>query len=153
MQLGSPIDAVAASVYHAMHVAFKEVTYQTRDFESEYKARQKGKPRDPDVPPRYVERVRRPFLSECQVMAMFPQTWGSTALGFGGIGGAAMTPAYTVVVHGPRFERAVYFNGSFAYMVLENAMTEEQKGMWQEDVARQGMRSRVDAKQAYGATW
>lgn len=32
-------------------------------------------------------------------MWMFPQTWGSTALGFGGIGGQAITEAYTVVVH------------------------------------------------------
>lgn len=32
------------------------------------------------------------------VMNMFPQTWGSTALGFGGIGGQAMTTAYTTVV-------------------------------------------------------
>lgn len=31
-------------------------------------------------------------------MLMFKQTWGSTALGFGGIGGCAMTSAYTTVV-------------------------------------------------------
>lgn len=31
-------------------------------------------------------------------MTMFKQTWGSTALGFGGIGGQAMTSAYTTVV-------------------------------------------------------
>lgn len=31
-------------------------------------------------------------------MMMFKQTWGSTALGFGGIGGQAMTSAYTTVV-------------------------------------------------------
>ena len=31
-------------------------------------------------------------------MDMFEQTWGSTALGFGGIGGQAMTSAYTTVI-------------------------------------------------------
>ena len=31
-------------------------------------------------------------------MTMFLQTWGSTALGFGGIGGQAITSAYTTVV-------------------------------------------------------
>ena len=29
---------------------------------------------------------------------VFPQTWGSTALGFGGCGGQAITEAYTTVV-------------------------------------------------------
>lgn len=29
---------------------------------------------------------------------MFPQAWGSTSLGFGGIGGQAMTSAYTTVI-------------------------------------------------------
>lgn len=37
-------------------------------------------------------------------MTMFLQTWGSTALGFGGIGGQAMTSAYTTVV------REIYSN-------------------------------------------
>ena len=31
-------------------------------------------------------------------MMMFKQTWGSTALGFGGIGGQAITSAYTTVI-------------------------------------------------------
>lgn len=44
----------------------------------------------------------------------FPQMWGSTALGFGGIGGCVMTTAQTVVVgYGNRF--IVYFGGRFAY--------------------------------------
>lgn len=48
----------------------------------------------------------------------FPQTWGSTALGFGGIGGCAMTTAQTVIIgYGNRFE--VYFGGRFAYEVLD----------------------------------
>lgn len=32
------------------------------------------------------------------MMYVFPQTWGSTALGFGGCGGQAITEAYTTVV-------------------------------------------------------
>lgn len=47
----------------------------------------------------------------------FPQMWGSTALGFGGIGGQAMTTAQTVVIgYGNRYE--VYFGGRFAYEVI-----------------------------------
>jgi len=37
-------------------------------------------------------------------------------LGFGGIGGAAMTTAYTIVLECGR-QRAVYFGGRFAYLV------------------------------------
>lgn len=32
------------------------------------------------------------------IMYMFPQIWGSTSLGFSGLGGQAMTTAYTTVV-------------------------------------------------------
>lgn len=61
----------------------------------------------------------------------FPQTWGSTALGFGGIGGAAMTTAQTVVVFtygAPIGKAAVYFGGRFAYLV-ENAGEEVTKAL------------------------
>ena len=65
-------------------------------------------------------------------MDVFRQTWASTALGFGGVGGSAMTDAYTTVVHVyfssrsltvtntiekiPEFH-GVYFDGRFAYMI------------------------------------
>ncbi len=49
-------------------------------------------------------------------MVMFPQTWGSTALGFRGIGGQAMTSAYTVVVRDNTSGWvAVFFGESLAY--------------------------------------
>ena len=60
--------------------------------------------------------LRRPYECECDV-DMFSQVWGSTALGFGGIGGQAMTSAYTVIVRGPMGDAAVYFNGRFAYHI------------------------------------
>lgn len=49
----------------------------------------------------------------------FPQTWPSTALGFGGVGGAAMTRAQTTVVMVRRNQRAVvYFAGRYAYTAI-----------------------------------
>lgn len=52
---------------------------------------------------------RRPNYDDVEVY-MFKETWGSTALGYGGIGGAAMTPAYTVIVVSPStFEACVYW--------------------------------------------
>jgi hypothetical protein len=48
----------------------------------------------------------------------FPQMWGSTALGFGGIGGAAMTKAQTtIVLPEDRSAAHVYFNSRFAYTI------------------------------------
>ena len=56
----------------------------------------------------------RPREDHCEV-SHFQQTWPSTALGFGGIGGQAFTNAYTTVVRGPQGDAAVYFAGRFAY--------------------------------------
>ena len=49
----------------------------------------------------------------------FEQTWGSTALGFGGIGGQAMTSATTYVFIPMSVNQKcfVYFAGRFAYAV------------------------------------
>lgn len=57
----------------------------------------------------------RPSSSELRVYS-FPQTWGSTALGFGGIGGAAMTTATTTVI---LYESCglVYFGQRKAYLI------------------------------------
>lgn len=69
-----------------------------------------------DYPELYLKKVRRPRDDETEVY-MFPQTWGSTALGYGGIGGSAMTTAYTVVISSGR-SYCVYFGpGRLAYKV------------------------------------
>lgn len=49
----------------------------------------------------------------------FEQTWGSTALGFGGIGGQAITSAitYVFIPIGINQKCFVYFAGRFAYAV------------------------------------
>lgn len=60
-------------------------------------------------------KTRRPLEDEIDLYA-FPQTWGSTALGFDGIGGSAMTTAMTVVVVHRR-NASVYFGGRHAYTV------------------------------------
>lgn len=47
---------------------------------------------------------------------IFPQTWGSTALGFGGIGGQAITTANTIVCIPLCNQKChVYFGGQYAY--------------------------------------
>ena len=55
---------------------------------------------------------------------LFEQTWPSTALGFPGMGGSAMTKAWTIVMlpTAPDIPALVYFGGQFAY---EADMNEE----------------------------
>ena len=50
---------------------------------------------------------------------IFEQTWGSTALGFGGVGGQAITTAttYVFIPIGINQKCFVYFAGRFAYAV------------------------------------
>ncbi len=44
---------------------------------------------------------------------VFPQGWGSTALGYGGIGGSAMTSAHTIILHAQYLHVVrIYFGGS-----------------------------------------
>ena len=48
----------------------------------------------------------------------FDQTWGSTALGFGGYGGQTITQARTYVIEFNEYPKALlYFGGRFAYEV------------------------------------
>ena len=47
---------------------------------------------------------------------LFQQIWGSTALGFGGVGGCAMTRADTIIIECNNSFR-IYFNGRFAYQI------------------------------------
>ena len=60
----------------------------------------------------------KPTLDDFELHT-FEQTWGSTALGFGGVGGQAITSAITyvfipIVINQKCF---VYFAGRFAYAV------------------------------------
>lgn len=87
-----------------------------------------------DLPFRFdYERDRQVRVDDFEII-IFPQTWGSTALGFGGMGGQAITTADTIVcipecVDQPCF---VYFAGRFAYAV-------EWSERFAKDVARHGM--------------
>lgn len=62
-----------------------------------------------------VDALRRPQPHEVDAYS-FPQMWGSTALGFGGMGGASMTTAQTTIVMYHR-SAAVYFGTQFAYAI------------------------------------
>ena len=59
---------------------------------------------------------RRRKLEEFDVYD-FDQLWGSTALGFGGVGGSAMTTArtYVLIPKDDKEKAYVYFGGGYAY--------------------------------------
>jgi hypothetical protein len=83
-------------------------------------------------------RKRRPYESDLGVYH-FPQTWGDTSLGFGGVAGQAFTTAYTTVVVHYR-DACVYFGGRFAYRVVVDATTP-----FLTDLGSHGMRSVADS--------
>ncbi len=111
----NPIVAVAAALHAATLRDLAAIEYVERDWER-HRAWVDA-----------MTREERAKVEECLV-TVFPQVWGSTALGYGGIGGAAMSTAYTVVVESRIVaQRAVYFgrSGRLAYLVPMGAGAEE----------------------------
>lgn len=127
MSLHNPVQVLANIYAHAMYFeeAFPNIKYMDRNWEvwhslspEQKKQYQNVSPDDMDYcgPSIWTNKIRRPRQDELTVVAFFPQIWGSTAMGFNGIGGAAITTAYTVVLnYNGRY--AVYFNDRFAYAV------------------------------------
>lgn len=128
----SPIDALAASLHHAAIKGLPDIEFR------DYSWRDKQEGRDPESCPL---KNRRPQISEIEIV-MFCQTWGSTALGFGGIGGSAMTPAYTVIAICEK-AAAVYFGGRHAYTVSDAhdpTFRSDMKRSWMVEVATAKLR-------------
>lgn len=76
---------------------------------------------------------------------MFEQIWGSTALGFPGVGGSAMTKATTYVLI-PKKEADcahVYFGSQFAYKV--NGLTQK----FMDDLNNHSMAGVMEASSRY----
>lgn len=94
--------------------------------------------------------TRRPQEREVDVQ-LFNQLWGSTALGYGGLGGAAMTNAYTVVVSHAG-NSCVYFGGGrLAYQVSAGQASAEQRELFHKHLAARQLASRRQAQALYGA--
>lgn len=105
MSLDTPIDVLHNSLAHACYEGFPLITYQDRDWSSS----------DRDA---RVTKTRKHSVHDVSIIAMFPQTWSTTALGFGGLGGNAITTAYTTILQSNWGEGCcVYFSGRFAYRV------------------------------------
>jgi hypothetical protein len=117
-----PIETLAGCMAHAAYEAFPEYKYQDRNWAMHDKWRAtltREEMKTAVAPPEcFVEKTRKHSFYDLTLYSMFPQTWGSTALGFGGIGGQAVTSAYVCVIQSNLVGGyAVYFSGRFAYMI------------------------------------
>lgn len=132
MELGSPVEALAASYHHALLIGLEPLKVEQFTFVGEpdpvTKSRRKSTGEFKD---------QRPYSGNVETF-IFPQTWSSTALGFGGVGGQAFTAAYTVVVTGPQGDACVYFGGRFAYRVPRLSQ------VFMEDLRSHSMVSRME---------
>lgn len=139
--------ALHQALSNAQSKDLPDVAYEAVDFDQ----LPKDGPRPPmDQLPR-VTKYRRPSDDELEV-SLFRQTWGSTALGYGGVGGAAMTSAYTVVVE-TRAQACVYFgDGPLAYRCVFADMTPDQTQQWMADLGSRRLEARRHAIARYGAT-
>ena len=121
-QATNPIETLATAMAHAAYEAFPEYTYRDRNWPNydKWHSSLAREERKTAVAPDdcWVEKTRKHSLYDLTVYAMFPQTWPSTALGFGGIGGQAFTSAYVCVIESDLIgHRAVYFGGRLAYVI------------------------------------
>lgn len=80
-------------------------------------------------------------------VCVFPQTWGSTALGFGGVGGQAITVAQTIVLWSIHCEVAwVAFDGGVAYKISNpnEAFFDDLREHDMNEVSKSGLYKRND---------
>jgi hypothetical protein len=116
MRLGLPFDALHSAIASAVMKDLSGIEYWQRDWDAYNKLSKTDKAQCGVSGGPGKKELRRPTVDEIEVV-MFPQTWGSTALGYGGMGGSAMTPAYTVIVSEGGVS-CVYFGcGRLAYRV------------------------------------
>lgn len=134
MQIDSPFDALHEAISAATLRDLPDIQYWQRDW-TVYRALSKKDPNlrfdDGKGPGEWV--ARRPMSDEVRV-SMFPETWSSTALGYGGIGGASMTPAYTVIVSCHNMS-CVYFGcGQLAYLIDHRTQSKEGRAALTADI-------------------
>jgi hypothetical protein len=122
MNATNPIETLAGCMAHAAYEAFPEYKYQDRDWAKHDKWRStltREEMKTAIAPADcFVEKSRKHSFYDLTVYSMFPQTWSSTALGFGGIGGQAITSAYVCIIESNLIGGyAVYFGGRLAYVI------------------------------------
>lgn len=139
MRLDTPFNALHEAIAAAVHRDLPDITYEDRDWDAwrALSKTEKDHVMKTNSNPR-IKKTRRPMSDEVEIV-MFPQTWGSTALGYGGIGGAAMTPAYTVIVTYHNCSCVYFGYGRLAYKLDYSTMSPEGIENARADIASQNM--------------
>jgi len=118
MELGSPILALHNALSAAIYRDLPDIHYEDRDWDvwntwSPERIKQSMKD---NIKMPTIKKTRRPDERDIEIV-LFAQTWGSTSLGYGGMGCSAMTPAYTVVVQTPSTSCVYFGGGELAYKI------------------------------------
>jgi hypothetical protein len=144
MQIESPLDALHNAMAQAVITDLPDIRYWQRDW-TEYRKLPKEKAANLSSGEGPGEwKTRRPSNSEVRV-TMFHQVWGSTALGYGGIGGAAMTPAYTVIVNFNEVSCVYFANGPLAYTIDRRTQSIKGQAAFDEDVSKLNLAAASEA--------
>jgi hypothetical protein len=142
-QVENPLRDLHEALAHAQYEGFSEIVYDNMDLE----AIRKAKTIDEQIAAREkrIPTTRRPWQGrDFWVHSMFPQSWGSTALGHGGMGGASMTTAYTIVLECPSTqEYLVYFGGLFCYKVDRKSKNLE---IFRKDISEHNLASKRNSE-------
>lgn len=109
MQAGNPIQSLAFAIVSAVQHDLAPIVQPEYRFDRDKNGQSRKEPTGKTV-------EHRPREDMCEAFH-FPQVWGDTSLGFGGMAGQSVTMAYTTVVTGPEGDACVYFAGRFAYRV------------------------------------
>jgi hypothetical protein len=135
MYVDNPLKDLHDAMAHAQYEGFSDIEYETRDWKAYRDSNGKTDIRN--------SATRRPAEHDFQIYSMFTQTWGSTALGHGGMGGAAMTTAYTIVLEcRSTQEYLVYFGGTFCYKVSRKS---KNLGIFLEDCKNHNLASKRES--------
>jgi hypothetical protein len=149
MRLGSALMAVHSALAQALYKDLPDISYTNRDWAA-WRALSKEEQgvalKLNQVP--QVQATRRPREDDVEVL-LFPQTWGSTALGYGGMGGASVTSAYTVVVHDHACWCVYFGEGELAYKLEYAQMSPEGRQNLRDDIQSHHMMDRQKAHSRY----
>lgn len=147
--MSNPITALSEALGAAIYRDLPEFVYNERDWPEWNKLSKEQKDEAVNsgtVPLKSIS--RRPYTTEVDVI-MFNQTWGSTALGYDGIGGSAISDAYTVVVEFLGIY-CVYFGcGRLAYKINPKMLTNESYKQFAIDLDSRNLPGKYEREMRY----
>lgn len=138
----SSLMSLHSALAQALLKDLPDIEYQTRDWVSwnNMDSAQQAVAHKTRTEPS-ISKSRRPQEHEVEVY-LFPQTWGSTALGYGGMGGSAITDAYTVVVCSHNTACVYFGEGELAYRVRLDELSDQGHQTWRDDLGQHRLADR-----------